>query len=126
MEDRVMPVYIFNVIKTGQSVERLMTVDELLKCKVAEGQYMLPEGLAVRDHGAEHGGFKHSPGNWPMYSDAAGVHPSQAKQASEDCAAKGVPTRFDSEGRAIFESRGHRKAFLRAHGMVDKSGGYGD
>ena len=36
------------------------------------------------------GGY--SPGNWPLISDAAGVHPSQVKEARRLSEKSGVPT----------------------------------
>lgn len=65
-------------------------------------------------------------GNWPMYSDAAGVHPDQIKEAYEKSVKDGVPTQFTPDGRAIFTSRKHRKDYCRTIGMHDRNGGYGD
>ena len=63
---------------------------------------------------------------WPIYSDAAGINPNQAKQAHDHLAMHGVKTDYTSTGEAIFRSRGHRKAHLKAMGLIDRSGGYGD
>ena len=63
---------------------------------------------------------------WPIYSDAAGINPAQAKQAHDHLAMHGVKTDYTSTGEAIFRSRGHRKAHLKAMGLVDRTGGYGD
>lgn len=63
---------------------------------------------------------------WPIYSDAAGINPEQAKQAHDHLAMHGVKTDYTSTGEAIFRSRGHRKAHLKAMGLVDRNGGYGD
>lgn len=65
-------------------------------------------------------------GTWPMYSDAMGVHPDQAKEAYSESIKMGVPTSFDNQGRAIFNSAGHRKAYCEAYGVYDRNGGYGD
>ncbi len=66
-------------------------------------------------------------GNWPIESDAAGVHPDQVNEAIAHAVNKGVPTEFNRQtGNPIFRSRKHRNDFLRAHGMRDCDAGYGD
>jgi len=79
-----------------------------------------------RDIRSEHASFKNTPGNWPMASDAAGVHPDQIQEASRVAVEKGVPTNFTPDGRAVFTSRQHRKAYCRTIGLHDRNGGYGD
>lgn len=121
-----MPIYVYKDRKTGERVELYLTCaekDKREKCGViTDGGRVL-----VRDIVGELGGFRCTAGNWPMRSDAAGVHPSQCAHAHEESIALGVPTQFDKEtGQAIFESRSHRKAFLAAKGMYDRNGGYGD
>lgn len=63
---------------------------------------------------------------YPMLSDAAGVNPSQIKAEQRFLESRGVKTEFTRDGAAIFRDRKHRKEHLRAVGMFDKSGGYGD
>lgn len=66
-------------------------------------------------------------GNWPVLSDAAGVDPTQIREASENAKKYGVPTEFNREtGQAIFTSPGHRKAYCRLYGLADNNAGYGD
>lgn len=65
-------------------------------------------------------------GIWPLVSEAMGVHPKQVEEAYTDSVKKGVPTQFDKMGRAVLTNRAHRKAYLKAYGVHDKSGGYGD
>lgn len=80
-----------------------------------------------RDFQAEHGGFKDTPGNWPMESDAAGVAPEQIPEAMAYNERMGVPTRYNPEtGAAILTSREHRKRFCEISGLYDRNGGYGD
>lgn len=63
----------------------------------------------------------------PLLSDALAVHPEQIAEAEASAKAKGVPTEFEPEyGRPVFTSRSHRRAYLRAYGMHDNQGGYGD
>lgn len=64
--------------------------------------------------------------NWPMVSTAAGVAPDQAKEAHAKSIRDGVPTRFTKGGDAVFESRSHRKRYLKTIGMIDRNAGYGD
>ena len=78
-----------------------------------------------RDFRAEFCG-KHTPGNWPMASDAAGVHPGQVDQAHEHARRVGIPTEFTADGRAIFTSRRHRRDYCRAIGLHDRNAGYSD
>jgi len=107
-------IYCFRDKKTGMATEKHWTVAELEKRTRQDGSFVDNDGV-IWDS------------NWPMKSDAAGVHPSQIKEASENAARKGVPTRFDSQtGQAIFESRGHRQKYLKAHGLRDRNAGYGD
>ena len=60
-------------------------------------------------------------GKWPIYSDAAGVDPSQAQEAAEYAKSLGVPTDYTPDGQAVFRSPGHRRKYLKAHGLVDQS-----
>lgn len=62
----------------------------------------------------------------PIVSDALAVHPDQVTEAVQDAKQKGVPTEFLPDGRPILTSRSHRKAYLKAYGFHDRSGGYGD
>lgn len=62
----------------------------------------------------------------PIHSDALAVHPSQVDEAVESAKKKGVPTEFLPDGRPILRTRQHRRAYLRAYGYHDRSGGYGD
>jgi hypothetical protein len=59
-------------------------------------------------------------------SDAAGVAPSQVKEATDHSRKIGIPTEFTPDGQAIFTSRSHRKRYLEAVGLFDRNGGYGD
>lgn len=64
---------------------------------------------------------------WPMKSDAFGVHPDQVREAYAESVKAGVPTEFDPQtGQAIFRDRYHRKRAVEAMGMYDLDGGYSD
>lgn len=89
------------------------------KCLVAGAR-------AQRDVAADWKG-RHRHGDiWPLHSDAAGINPDQEKEQIAADAALGVPTAYDSEGRAVFTSRSHRKRYCEAHGLFDRDGGYSD
>ena len=64
---------------------------------------------------------------WPMYSDAMGVHPSQASASSERAAQDGVPTKFDPKtGQAVFTGPEHYKNYCETYGYYARNGGYRD
>jgi hypothetical protein len=63
---------------------------------------------------------------WPIYSEAAAVHPKQAKEWQAYMKSQGVPTEYDYLGRPELRDRGHRRRYLRAARLHDKDGGYGD
>ncbi len=95
-------------------------------------EYDLPELCAVdgfvmgRDFHAEHAS-KHTCGNWPMESDAAGVGESQVDEAMKHATDNGVPTEFNRDtGAAIFTSQKHRKKYCELIGMYDRNASYGD
>ncbi len=64
-------------------------------------------------------------GAWPIISDAMSVLPEQVAEAQALDRSLGVHAEY-RDGRPVLESRTHRKEFLEAHGMYDRSGGYGD
>lgn len=122
-----MPFYIYKDVETGERIELMMSISDMMRKRRADGSIKHEGRILVRDIVAEHKGVSSNPGNWPMMSDAAGVHPSQAGDAYKDSVSRGVPTQFHPEtGQAIFTSRSHRSAFLKSKGMYDRSGGYGD
>lgn len=63
----------------------------------------------------------HLPSCWPNHNEAIVVHPDDRGAASKAAAEKGVPTDFDSLGRAIFTDRSHFKKYNRAFGITDRS-----
>jgi hypothetical protein len=63
---------------------------------------------------------------YPRLSSSMGVHRKQIAQAKARDAELGVPTEYSPDGRPEFRTRGHQKAWLRAHGMVNHDGGFGD
>ena len=58
---------------------------------------------------------------WPRKSLALMVHPSQAKEFTEDAKHMGVPTYFDpKDGKPVFTNAGHQKAYEKAYGYFNK------
>jgi hypothetical protein len=123
--DTKMPTYCFVEPKTGHQMELAMTIAEMER-QCDNGWIDWSGERWKRDFRAELPG-KRGCDAWPMKSDAAGVHPSQAIDFMKDSAQKGVPTEFDTKtGQAIFTGRKHRAKYLKTMGMHDRSGGYGD
>jgi S-adenosylmethionine:diacylglycerol 3-amino-3-carboxypropyl transferase len=58
---------------------------------------------------------------WPIHSDVAGVNPLQRNEAEKVCRDLGVPTKYDRQGRAVWESPSHRKRHCEALGYFDKN-----
>jgi hypothetical protein len=122
-----MPTYCFKNKETGSTQDVFWTISEMeSKCKGVI--YKDGDGVVwERDFAAEHGDVAANCGNWPMKSDAAGVHPDQIGAARKEAKRFGVPTEFDTKtGQAIFSNRSHRAQYLKAKGYHDRNGGYGD
>ncbi len=119
-----MPTYIYEFLDDGTTFETVMSISEMERFQKGK---MVMDGRGVRRRvDLEHGGFKDTPGNWPMLCEASGVHPDQVREATEHARRLGVPTDFTPDGRAILRDRAHRRDYNRAHGFYDRNGGYGD
>ena len=120
-----MPTYCFTEPDTGHEMQLTMPISEMER--QCDGDWIEWQGRRwKRDYQTEIAGPK-SCASWPMKSDAAGVHPDQAVKFMKDSSQKGVPTEFDTKtGQAVFTSRTHRSQYLKAMGMHDRNGGYGD
>jgi hypothetical protein len=69
----------------------------------------------------------HSPGAWPMLSDALAVHPSQIAEVMERNHRHGLYIEYNAEdGRPILMDRGQRRDLLKVEHLKDNEGGYGD
>lgn len=73
-----------------------------------------------------YGKSNHVCGTYPYPSEALGVNPKQVPDMLKFDAQQGVSTNYDSEGRPVFTSKGHRRAYCKAHGYVDRNAGYSD
>ena len=115
-----MPIYCFSDDR-GNVVERF---HEIGKCP----RKIRIKGRTYRhDLGAEHSGFRNTPGTYPMVSEAAGVAPDQVPEMMRQCKAAGISgMRFDSTGAAVFADKSIRKRFCEMRGLYDRNGGYGD
>lgn len=121
-----MPQYIYKDVRTGERVDLTMTIQEMSRRQKNGGFVYEKDRVLERDYAAEHGGFKHKPGSWPMLSDACGVHTSQIGEARAEAIKRGVPTEFAKDGRAILTSQAHRKAYCESRGLYDRNGSFGD
>lgn len=117
-----MPVYFYKCPKCERVEQKVRPVEDrnlLVGCPDCDEPM-------DRDIGSEQRSHKHTPGNWPMYSDALGCNESQISESMEVSRRHGVPTEFTSDGRAILTSPAHRKAYARLYGIHDRNGGYSD
>lgn len=112
-----MPIYCFRSKKTGQIVEMTFKIGS------APPRIWDPEhGTCERDIEAEHKSVAPCHPKWPIKSDAAGCHTRQIPGFEHTLEKLGVPTKYDPQtGQAIFTDRAHRKKFLKATGMHDKT-----
>lgn len=115
-----MPLYTFKCsCGHKQTVVRPMSESDLpVLCEI--------DGFTMqRDFKADFG-KQHHADIWPMASYAAGVSPEEVPAMMKIDEAAGVKTRYTPDGDPVFESRGHRKKYLKVHGLHDRNGGYGD
>lgn len=121
-----MPLYCYYDPETGDRIELLMSIDEML-AKGDDDAAIVHEGRYLRrDFVRETGGRINTAWSNPLASDAVGVNPDQIPEAIEHSRKIGVPIEFNRDGQALFTSRGHRKRYCEAIGFVDNDGGYGD
>lgn len=117
-----MPVYCFKCKECGRTEEVVRTSedrDKELSCNDCAT-------LMKRDWRAQFVGFRPTPGNWPMLSDAMGVNVDQIPAALEANRRAGSTVTYDHEGRAILESPGQRKHHAKLMGLHDNNAGYSD
>ena len=117
-----MPTYVYTCERCEKTMQRVFSIARRKKT------VRCPDcgGWATRNFAAEQAGAAAPCSTWPMRSDAAGVHPDQRQEATEQSVKDGVPTHFDGLGRAVFTTREHRRRYLRTIGLHDRNGGYGD
>ncbi len=114
--------YVFEIIRSGEVVEKVMTVAEMTAAKVRDDLWLLPEGEARRRHDIEQSGVKYGDNRgWPMYCDASGCMPNQVAEQKEFLRKAGVPTEMTPDGRTIWRDRNHRRRGLKALGLHDRN-----
>ena len=63
----------------------------------------------------------------PWKSRSIGCHPSDVKAHNEELKRKGVQNaHIGPDGHAVAHCRKGRNELLKAYGMIDRDGGYGD
>jgi hypothetical protein len=120
-----MPTYCYKAAD-GEKVELVMTIQEMLSGR--DKSVELNGKTYERDLQSE---LLPKPVQDPwrkgLESVGAAVHPDQIPETREFLRKRGIQdTQFSKDGAPVFTSRGHRKAVLRAMGLKDQSGGYGD
>lgn len=129
-----MPTYCYRT-SGGRLVELTMSatqmarrqVNGVIRARKGEADGVRPGQPLERDLAAEHGGFRNTPGNWPMKSLSCGVRPDQIPEAMAEDRRRGVAAEYDSHtGEIVWTSPGHRKRWCEAHGYFDRNAGYGD
>ena len=115
-----MPVYSFKCsCRHKQTVVRPMSESNLpVLCEI--------DGFVMRRDFQADFGKQRIADTWPLISTAAGVSPDEVPEMMEFDKAHGVPTQYTPDGDPIFTSKGHRKKYCSAHGLYDRSAGYGD
>jgi hypothetical protein len=114
-----MPTYIYRR-GNGEAVELSMSYAE--KCRLEKDGKIVHDGeTLVRDICAEHSNVVPGCSGWPIWSDAAAIHPSLVPQVSDQLRSKGVLCEFDKTGRPKFDSAAHRRTALRAMNMHDSN-----
>ena len=96
-----------------------LSADEYIEKKRGEIKKKIEKGIIDTCPGG------HSPGAWPMVSDAGGVNPDQIPEAREWARKNGIAVDFTDTGEAILESDGARKRYLKAMGLFCRKSGDG-
>lgn len=117
-------VYKFRRLDNDEIVDVEMTFEEFLTRVDVLREITLPDGAQARlvvepTQRASRREMTGRPG-WPFACDAAAVHPDQLDEVRAIDRAHGLSVDYTSDGRPIFESHEHRRAYLRAHGLYDK------
>jgi len=110
----------------GKIVERIMTVAQMEKASredlsITEGGETLKRRIDVEQGGQPSGDKWQS-----FWCEASAVHPDQVPEFTKYMADVGVPTEIRKTGEFKYTSRSHRAKALKARGLIDQDGGYGD
>lgn len=120
-----MPMYEFRT-DDDEVVEVFMSFAEHDR-RVKDGVIKLDDGRKATTFWNSKSLISTVPGNYPMVSANAGVHPGQIKEHMEHLREMGCgQVNHTKDGDVIFESRSQRKKVCEALGLFDRSGGYSD
>jgi hypothetical protein len=115
-----MPTYCYRR-GNGEIVEITMRYAEMLERQSESGEIVHEGETLVRDVEHEHRGAAGSSAGWPLWSDAAAVHPDDVPKVSESLRRHGVLCEFDRLGRPKFENAAHRRSVLGRFAMHDRN-----
>lgn len=127
-----MPRYTFEIENSRKTVEIEMSKEEYLDRMGDDGWLTLPDGRRGRQPRVFRPGFGKTqrPSTWPQESLAFGCFPEQIPHHVKWYRERGVNMEYrqrpDGTCRAVFRSRGHRRAADMARGFFDADAGYGD
>lgn len=122
-----MPLYPVRPAGTDLPVEwKVLTVEEVQNHGTKENEakgYFEHEGkLWEQDYEHKYSENKHygEHRGWPIHSTALQIDRDQIQEFTEGMKKRGVPTDYDHKGRPIFRNPGHKKAYCKVFGIVDK------
>lgn len=126
-----MPTYCYRRLDNDEVVEVQMTMEEQSRRHREDGTIVLDDGtVAVHDIRAQWLGRRDTTGNWPMSSVAMGCTPEEVPRVRREYEKLGIKNPqfvIKHEGaELVLPTRGYRKKALKALGLADAQGGYGD
>lgn len=115
-----MPIYCYR-LSDGRVIDRLAPMSRIPRTIKVDGL------VGERDRQAESCGVAGTSKTWRRPNMALGVHPKQVPELQQLLKHKGVrDTQFNAQGDCMVQDRTHRNDILKARGMLDRAGGYGD
>lgn len=120
-----MPLYEFKT-EDGEIVDFMMTFEEHDK-RVKNDTITLDDGRKAKTNWGSKSKIGTFPGNYPMVSSAAGVHPDQIKEHMDHLRKMGCgQVDHTKDGDVIFRDKAQRKKVCEALGLYDRNGGFSD
>ena len=126
-----MPVYEFNTDDDGELVEVFLSFAEHDR-RVVNDTITLDDGRTAKKNWSGGASCRHRsvgtcPGNYPMVSTAAGVHPGQIKEHQTHLKAMGCGhVEHTRDGDLVFNDKTQRRRVCEALGLFDRQASYGD
>ena len=121
-----MATYCFTREDTGEPVDMVLSWSEFDSARQEDGSFIIRGRKYRHDFANQVKGFRATPSNWPILSDAVGVAPGQVPEFQAKLRESGVSTEYTPDGRAILTSPLHRKRHCETLGYYDLNGGYSD